>query len=61
MVREKLLEKIFSVKNDKDRKHKVVNMLGAKIKFKKLNLKDKIDYFKIKNDKSLYVSFPFSS
>ena len=53
MVREKLLEKIFSVKNDKDRKHKVVNMLGAKIKFKKLNLKDKIDYFKIKNDKSL--------
>ena len=58
MVREKLLEKIFSVKNDKDRKHKVVNMLGAKIKFKKLNLKDKIDYFKIMNDKSLYVGIP---
>ena len=37
----KLLEKIFSVKNDKDRKHKVVNMLGAKIKLKKFD----IDYY----------------
>ena len=54
----KLLEKIFSVKNDKDRKHKVVNMLGTKIKFKKLNIKEKIDYFKIMNDKSLYVGIP---
>lgn len=55
---EKLLEKIFSIKNDKDRKHKVVNMLGAKIKFKKLNLKNKIDYFKIMHDKSLDIGVP---
>lgn len=37
---EKLLEKIFSVKNDKDRKHKVVNMLGVKVKIKNPKYQD---------------------
>lgn len=34
---EKLLEKIFSVKNAKDNRHKVVNILCIKIKFKRKN------------------------
>ena len=55
---EKFVEKIFSVKNDKNRKHKVVKVLGAKIKFKKINLKQKIEYFKVMHDKSLYVGIP---
>lgn len=30
----KLLEKVFSIKNSFDRRHKIVNILGIKIKFK---------------------------
>ena len=63
---EKLLEKVFSIKNDKDGKHKVVRVLGTKLKVKKtgfnklkcLNLKEKISDFLIMHDKSLDVGIP---
>lgn len=58
---EKLLEKVFSIKNDKDGRHKVVRVLGAKVKFSKPkvdNIKQKINYLKIMNDKSLQIDLP---
>ena len=58
---EKLLEKVFSIKNDKDGRHKVVRVLGAKVKVCKSkvnNIKQKINYLKIMNDKSLQISLP---
>ena len=57
-VGNQLLETIFSVKNDKDNKHKIVKVLGAKIKFKKINLNYKINYFKIMHDKTLEAKIP---
>ena len=57
----KALEKIFSVKNDKDKKHKVVNVCGLKIKIKKNNIKKLKCFYennKIMMDPSLYVGIP---
>ena len=56
-----MLEKVFSIKNDKDGRHKVVRVLGAKVKVCKSkvnNIKQKINYLKIMNDRSLYVGIP---
>ena len=56
-----VLEKVFSVKNDDRKTHKVVTVLGAKIKFKKdgiKSLKQKIEDYKIMHDSSLYVGIP---
>ena len=49
---EKLLEKVFSIKNDKDGRHKVVRVLGAKLKINKLEI-DSYQY----NDKNLSTNF----
>ena len=55
---ETLIEKVFSIKNDKDGRHKVVRVLGCKLKLKKIDIKQKLDYFKIMHDRSLYVGIP---
>lgn len=44
----KALEKIFSVKNDKDKKHKVVNVCGLKMKFKKKVEQSKLSLNQVK-------------
>ena len=63
----KALEKIFSLKNDKDKKHKVVTICGLKMKFKKNinnknfkipDLKGKIEHYQLMHDKSLDVGIP---
>lgn len=41
---EKLLEKVFSIKNDKDRRHKVVNIAGIKLKINTKKNKGYIPY-----------------
>lgn len=54
----KALEKIFSVKNDKDKKHKVINICGAKVKLKKVNIKQIVEDWQIMHDKSLDIGIP---
>ncbi len=54
----KFLETIFSVKNDFNKKHKVITILGFKIKFQKKFLDKLIEDYKIMHDKSLYVGIP---
>ena len=58
---EKLLEKVFSIKNDKDGRHKVVRVLGAKVKLNKSqinNIKSRLNYLKVMNDKRLQITLP---
>lgn len=64
-----VLEKIFSVKNDSRGTHKVVNVCGLKIKYRKKNTDkksanlikktaNKIDTFFLMHDKSLDMGIP---
>ena len=50
----KFLEEIFSVKNDANKKHKIIKCCGIKLKVKK----DFVDYLKVMTDSSLYVGIP---
>ncbi len=57
----KTLEKIFSVKNNKEKTHKVITVLGTKIKIKKDDierLKEAYENYKIMHDKSLEIEVP---
>lgn len=54
----KLLQDIFSLKNDKDGRHKVMCLCGLKIKIKRQHIKQKIEHIKIMNDKSLEIDLP---
>ena len=52
------IKDIFSITNDKDRKHKVVKLLGIKVKIKKISIKEKIKRFQIRYNKNLYIGIP---
>ena len=54
-------QKIFSVKNDNRKTHKIITIAGLKLKVKRdgiQNLKQKIEDYKIMHDPSLYVGIP---
>lgn len=40
----KIVQKIFSVKNDTDKKHKILTLCGVKVKFRKKFAKNRKDY-----------------
>lgn len=52
------LENIFSIKNDENKKHKVITVCGIKLKIKRFSLKKAIEEYKINNDKSLEIEIP---
>lgn len=54
----KLLENVFSLKNDVDGKHKVIRFFGCKLKVNRVKLKDKIYCLKIMNDPRLCIKMP---
>ena len=57
----KTLEAIFSVKNNKEKTHKVITVLGTKIKIKRDDIekfKEAYENYKIMHDPSLYIGIP---
>lgn len=54
MKKNSLLENIFSVKNSLDKRHKVVTLLGLKIKIRR----GVLERHKIMSDRSLYIGIP---
>ncbi len=57
----KLAEKVFSVKNDERKTHKVISIAGIKFKIKRggiKTIKQRIEDYKIMHDPSLYVGIP---
>lgn len=56
-----LAQKIFSVKNDDRKTHKIITIAGVKFKIKRggiKNFKQKIEDYKIMHDPSLYIGIP---
>ena len=57
----KTLEAIFSVKNNKEKTHKVIRVLGTRIKIKRDDIekfKEAYENYKIMHDPSLYIGIP---
>ena len=57
----KTLEAIFSVKNNKEKTHKVITVLGTRIKIKRDDIekfKEAYENYKIMHDPSLYIGIP---
>lgn len=56
----KVLRNIFNVSNSTDKRHKIITILGIKIKVKRYIKRaiERYKHYKLMNDKSLYVGIP---
>ena len=54
----KLLEKVFSIKNDLEHRHKIITLAGFKFKINKSKLKSKVYYLSIMNNPELQIKLP---